>query len=78
MGRTYDEESTLSSLMMTGFASDDSNGYFSEEVVQALRDQDVGYAMLQTELSAPVIYQRVANYADDEEFRACTMCRSRT
>ena len=70
VGRTYDEESTLSSLMMTGFASDDSNGYFSEEVVQALRDQDVGYAMLQTELSAPVIYQRVANYADDEEFES--------
>lgn len=70
VGRTYDEESTLSSLMMTGFASDDSNGYFSEEAVQALRDQDVGYAMLQTELSAPVIYQRVANYADDEEFES--------
>lgn len=69
-GRDYEEETTLSSLKMDGFSSEQTQGYFSEDVVAAMESNEVGYAMAQVDLSAPMVYQRVANYADDAEFES--------
>ncbi len=68
-GREYTED-TLSSLMLDGFASDLSTGYFSEETVEQMRGQEVGKAVLREDMSVPMICQRLPNYEDDEEFES--------
>ena len=66
-GREFNEQN-MSDMMMEGFATDTDSGYFSEKVVEELRAHDVGYAMAELELAAPMIYQRTANYESDEDF----------
>ena len=67
-GREYAED-TASSYMSTSFLTAESTSY-SEEFVQGVVAAEVGAAGVYDGYSVPMIYQKIANYEDNDDFTA--------
>lgn len=67
-GREYAED-TASSYMSKSFLTAESTSY-SEEFVQGIVAAEVGAAGVYDGYSVPMIYQKIANYEDNDDFTA--------
>ena len=67
-GREYAED-TASSYMSKSFLTAESTSY-SEEFVQGVVAAEVGAAGVYDGYSVPMIYQKIANYEDNDDFTA--------
>ena len=67
-GREYAED-TASSYMSQSFLTAESTSY-SEEFVQGVVAAEVGAAGVYDGYSVPMIYQKIANYEDNDDFTA--------
>lgn len=67
-GRKYAED-TASSYMSKSFLTAESTSY-SEEFVQGVVAAEVGAAGVYDGYSVPMIYQKIANYEDNDDFTA--------
>lgn len=67
-GREYAED-TASSCMSKSFLTAESTSY-SEEFVQGVVAAEVGAAGVYDGYSVPMIYQKIANYEDNDDFTA--------
>ena len=67
-GRAYAED-TASSYMSKSFLTAESTSY-SEEFVQGVVAAEVGAAGVYDGYSVPMIYQKIANYEDNDDFTA--------
>lgn len=67
-GREYAEDTT-SSYMSKSFLTAESTSY-SEEFVQGVVAAEVGAAGVYDGYSVPMIYQKIANYEDNDDFTA--------
>lgn len=65
-GREYDEN-TASSYMTKSFLTAESTGY-SEAFVQEVVAAEIGAAGVYDGYSVPMIYQKIANYEDNDDF----------